>query len=58
MRRLEEAVREERGKSARLCKFINKEVPQLSSIIVQLTAKMDAKFERTILRTLETQGKL
>ena len=58
MKRLEEAVREERGKSARLCKFINREVPQLSNLVVQLTAKMDAKFERTLLRALETQGGL
>jgi hypothetical protein len=50
---LEEGIREERSKASRLCKFINKEVPALNGIIVQLTAKLDAKFERQILTRLD-----
>lgn len=50
---LEEGIREERSKASRLCKFINKEVPALNAIIVQLTAKLDAKFERQILARLD-----
>lgn len=37
-------IREERNKSNRLCRFISKEIPALNNIIIELTAKLDAKF--------------
>ena len=48
--RLEKALRAERGKVGRLCSFINKELPALRDIVVQLTAKMDSKVEQCLLR--------
>ena len=50
MRRLEGSLRRERAKTTRLCHFINKELPGLKDVMVELTAKMDLKVERCLLR--------
>lgn len=50
IRQLEAMVREEKAKNAKLCQFINREVPQLKDMMVELTAKLDTKVEKYLLR--------
>ena len=43
---------DERKKNHRLLAFINKEVPKMKDIITELTAKLDAKLDRYLLRDM------